>query len=472
MPTSPQSYTVKTGDSLSLIAARFGSSVTAIVEANAARYPTLRTKPGNIGIGWTLTIPGAGTATQTPAAQTPQAQTPAAGSKSNDSILYVGMNPNSTYEDRALKATGAKVTAIHDAAVPDHVKGPDGTTYDLSTQEGAAAFAATFKLSEEQTAEVANAIYSAYDDARDEIGQIAQVWAAAERGEPMPSRLVLSGHSVGQGVWGEENGTLTLDSLGRLADVMPEAARQVEDLHIAGCYSGGAYAMERLRAIFPRVKTIWAYAGTAPAAGPGAAKHEQLWEQATRGSRTDLDRAIAAHTAAGDHVAVWTVTRGYQDGHPVEDIASVRQDFDYWVSIFDQYFRGDEEMSSPQAGPLRDYYNALQALLQHPDLPADERPTLAARRDVTIRLIYYNATVRKQFAEHYAGAIREGFGALDLRVPDFASLSRGEALQWVDRFAAALAAANPAPAAATALFPILQNGLVQLEPTLIPDAWV
>src|SRR5262249_3183360 len=161
-----------------------------------------------VQLGWTLTLPP------------PEA-------RSNDSILFVGMNPGSTVEVQGLKAAGAKVTTVQDSAEPDQVKGPDGQTYDVSTKDGALAFAGTLGMDPEVAERVGIAIFNGWTDAHDEIAGIAAVWAGAERGETIPSRLVLSGHSVGQGVWGEENGTLTLDSVADLAAAMPKAARSI-----------------------------------------------------------------------------------------------------------------------------------------------------------------------------------------------------------------------------------------------------
>lgn len=53
-------YTVKSGDSLSLIAARYGTTWQAIVNQNAARYPSLRTNPNAVNVGWQLEIPTSG----------------------------------------------------------------------------------------------------------------------------------------------------------------------------------------------------------------------------------------------------------------------------------------------------------------------------------------------------------------------------------------------------------------------------
>ena len=95
-------------------------------------------------------------------------------------------------------------------------------------------------------------------DAKDELAQLTKTWAKGERGEEIPSRLVLSGHSVGDGVWGDHNGEIYRRDIADLAKAMPRAAAQVEDLHISGCYSGGQGDVDSWRGIFP-AKTVWAY---------------------------------------------------------------------------------------------------------------------------------------------------------------------------------------------------------------------
>lgn len=59
------SVTVAAGDSLSKIAARLGVSQKALIDANVGKYPTLATNPGNIKVGWSLNVPGAGPAAPT-----------------------------------------------------------------------------------------------------------------------------------------------------------------------------------------------------------------------------------------------------------------------------------------------------------------------------------------------------------------------------------------------------------------------
>ena len=132
--------------------------------------------------------------------------------------------------------------------------------------------------------------------------------------------------------------------------------------------------MERFRAMFPSVKTIWAYTGSAPGSWSGAMDHQRAWDTATRGSRTDLDRAVAARMRKGENVAVWTITHGYSDGRPPAELSEVRASYNRVSGAYDRFFSGAATVPNPQTGPLRDFYNELQRLLQHPELPAAERP--------------------------------------------------------------------------------------------------
>ncbi len=71
--SGPSTVTVQSGDSLGKIAQRAGVSVEALVQANSARYPQLATNRNAIQVGWKLSLPGAGAATQSSSAQTTQA---------------------------------------------------------------------------------------------------------------------------------------------------------------------------------------------------------------------------------------------------------------------------------------------------------------------------------------------------------------------------------------------------------------
>ena len=63
-------FTVRSGDSLSKIAARHGMTTDALVRLNEGKYPSLRDDPGLIRVGWVLNV-GPGGGSQPPPADRP-----------------------------------------------------------------------------------------------------------------------------------------------------------------------------------------------------------------------------------------------------------------------------------------------------------------------------------------------------------------------------------------------------------------
>jgi hypothetical protein len=429
-------------------------------------------------IGSTPRAPGvttpASTRDATPTPATPTTWAP----KSNDKVLFVAMNNSdahrSTLESDALKARGTNVTVLKDAPVDDTIttRNADGTstTHDLSKPEGAMSFALTLGLPAEQTRQVADVLTNAGPDARDELAQIAQQWAVAEKGGQAPSRLILSGHHVGYGVYGENNGRLDWPTVGALAEAMPRGARTVEDLMIAGCYSGGENMMEKYTAMFPGVKTIVAYDGSSPGAASGATTHQKTWEHATRGTSEGITRKLFDGTRKGENVTVWTRARGFDNGEarpPVDELKSQRE---LLTGEFTSALDGTTPITDTQSGPVRDFYNVTQRLIQHPDTTPAERTALEAQRDQTIRLIFYGP-VSTRFQEAYGAKVDAGYKALGLPVPNFKTLTRAQALASIATFQAKLAATPNAGDAATKLGPVLKD-FGELKPSLIPDTWV
>ena len=393
--------------------------------------------------------------------------------KSNDQVLFVAVNNSadhmSTLESDALKARGTNVTVIKDAATADTVATRNGTL-DLSKPENVTAFALTLGLPAAQTQKIADAINHAGPDAKDEVANIAKEWSKAELGGQIPSRLVLSGHHVGYGVYGENNGKIEWPVMGELAEAMPHAARSVEDLMIAGCYSGGQSFMEKYQAMFPNVKTIVAYDGSSPGASSGATGHQKAWEQATRGTRETINREMFQGMRKGENVTVWTKTHGFDDGKPPATLDEMRSNRSQHESEFQSAWDGTTQIADAQRGPVRDYYSATQRMIQHPDTPPAERKTLEEQRDQTIRLLFYGP-VSRRFGETYDAKIDAGYRAVGMTPPDFKTMNRGQALASIRDFEAKLAAANPKPAATTTLAPILRD-FAQLKASLIPDTWV
>jgi hypothetical protein len=388
------------------------------------------------------------------------------GSRRNDDTLVLGMNPHVQAEAEAIQKSnpGARVTTVRDSFQNDQVRasGPEGGTrvHDLRSVAGIRSFVATLGLPLAQGQQVAAAIVRAGEDARDELAQLALVWARAEKGGVVPSRLVLSGHSGGSSLWGEEggfkNGVLTRLDFARLAAAMPRAAAGVEDLCIAACYNGGETTMEAWRALFPNLRTMWAYDGSAPGTFSGATAHLARWEKATRGAVDSLRPDLLRGLRKGENLAVWSRLEGHRT-------ATVR------ASTAD--LRARHAAGHSQRGPLREHYNALQSLLGQTEVSASERAGLERARDQTLRLLFHGK-VASRFQETHRSSIQRGFMALGLRVPDFSRLGRKETLALIQSFEAQLARWNPQPLDAQRLLPLLTEGLRDLQRSSIPDNWL
>ncbi|MFO0723518.1 MAG: hypothetical protein U1E65_07050 [Myxococcota bacterium] len=406
-------------------------------------------------------------------AQAAPVNTTAAASTAPRSIVYLGMNKDSSYEIASLKNVvgEAGVTYLSTAKTADSIA-YKGQTYDLTKPEGCLAYAKALGLPDDRAQALATVLSDTGEGARDEAAQLARIFREAETGKRTIERIVFSGHSIGSVIWGDGNGMLQFTTIGKLALVFPKAAAQVEDLMIAACYSGGESNMENYRAMFPNLKTAWAYDGSAPGSVSGAIPHILRWEKATRGPTADaLKRTLAEGTRKGENVAVWTVTKGYNNGQPQMSLEDARKAWADGKDIVAGFQSGATVVDDPQSGPLRQHYNAIQRMLGRSDLPADERASLSTERDQVIRLLFYK-NVGTMFQATYGSSISSAFAELGLPKPDFGTLSRKDALATIQSFDAKLSAAEKPSAATKALATRLHEGLVNLSPSAIPTAWL
>jgi hypothetical protein len=400
--------------------------------------------------------------------------------RSNDKVLFVAVNNSpehqSTDEAKAMINRGVDVTVVHTSdagqdqfAVKDKLG--NSKTYDLTKPEGAMGFALTLGLPAEQTKKIADVLTNCDAGGRDEVAGMAQEWAKAERGGQTESRLVMSGHQVGSGVYGDNNGKISWETLGALTRAMPRGAASVEDLMIAGCFSGGDGMMDMYQAMFPNLKTAVAYDGLSPGAASGATAHQKAWEQATRGDRATIDRNIFQNFRWGDHVAVWSKAGGYNNGKPPQTLDEARQQLDWQKDSYNDALNGTSDIGDPTTGPVRQFYTAAQHLLQRSDFPADEKAALTAQKDQAIRLVFYGQVAGK-FNQTNAAAISDAYKAFNIPVPDFSKLSRTDALKVMNDYQTALTAAGDAAPQQAKDFGRVLSDFKDLKSNVIPESWV
>jgi hypothetical protein len=261
----------------------------------------------------------------------------------NDGIIYLGMNSLGNQNGReAANIPNATVIAHSEdgASGADHVL-VSGKVVDLSTSDGAHAFAESLGLPKTQADAVASVLTDAHTGSRDELAGLARVFARAEHGQSIPSRLVLSGHCYGTSLWdgsaNNKEGTLTLASVSELAKAMPKAAARIEDLMLSACSTGYDGEPDKMplgdwKQCFPNLETAWGYATDSDYHSPTgnhAISHITAWREATQGRATTVDgsravrEAYARHSAewgntpafAAENVSTWTASQGYRKGH-------------------------------------------------------------------------------------------------------------------------------------------------------------
>lgn len=399
----------------------------------------------------------------------------------NDNIVFLGMNPGPTRKASRSMGRQANVTMIMPSLTLDHVR-VGSRSYDLRNSKGIAAFVATLGLSPRQSVGVRKAFEMCEKGARDELAGLAQIWARGEKGAKIPSRLVLAGHSNGDGVWGDENGSLRLGPLLQLSRSLPHATSQIEDAFVTGCYSGGEVTMDQYLLVFPRARTIWAYEAQAPGVDNGATLDQAGWEKATRGRNANYVPQDSA--VAGKKLAVWSYKTGYHATKPPLTLNQLRGKVQWMEENFlrpalagqeytwDGQWRVPLRITDPHTGLVRQYYSWLVRLSQDKNLPEDERALWVEKKHQTIRLLYYSATVARHFSNEYKHEIQRGYAKLGMSAPDYSRMSRAQALRAVQTYLARLEKTRNAPPEAEQAGTLLQRGIQDLDPGVIPDGWV
>ena len=392
----------------------------------------------------------------------------------SNALVFLGMGVGATHEVWDLRSVqGVDVYPITDSE-EDGVAEVLGHTRDFDEPNDLEGFLDDLGLSGEPREQVKEAISSLGTDAKDECARLAVVFYEAERGDRTLERLILSGHCVGTSVWGDDNGSLRFTSVEKLCEAFPNAARQLEDLMIAGCYSQSLRQVDKWRARFPNLHTFWAYGSSAPGSWTGATIHNALWEEATRGHEPGLvSRVIAIGTRKGENVATWNSVIGYEGDAPLRDRSEVEADLAASQPVVDEFAAGDREVEDTQTGPLRDHYRLVQEILGNRDVRGAERERYERARDFTIRLIFYDHPVRERFQQAYAEELSAGYRDLGLpQAPDFATLGRKDALAEIEAYKAALDAAPRPSAAARRAWTLLSDGLRDLKIEVVPNEWV
>lgn len=369
----------------------------------------------------------------------------------NDRILYVGMNDDSKHTEAAALGPNVQAVMRSDASTVTL----DRVAYDVSTLAGAHDFAAAlgtkYGLAPDAVTKLSALLDATEPAARDELARIALAIAPGEKGAQIPSRLVLSGHSSGDNLYGRDH--LLLASIRTLGEVLPRAAKQIEDIHFSACMtSAQVYTQQEWTAVFPNLKTMWGYSQIAPGAPVG---HLQTWEVATRGRASSDPR----HGIKG--VTTWSERDGIRSAKTLADLRKeqIGADASYDGLLAGRYLHGPDATKA---------YETYRELSKHPGVPAGEQPLLKHRAEALLRLRHYPQITTHLVAEH-GRTIAAAYESLGLPAPDLARLDRAQGMGVMDDLVRKAQAARPLPEAVRTVLPLLQH-LRDLDAG-IPEVW-
>ena len=339
-----------------------------------------------------------------------------------------------------------------------------GVKYDLTTVEGASSFVATLGIPDQMAVDAADFLLNAQDQARDELGQFIQILSEAEMGERTIDRMVLSGHSIGSMIWGDDNGTVNMDEFETLSYIFPKAFDQVQHLMLSACYSGGETRMNTHRETWRNAESIMAYHDSSPGTWSGAMGHMEEWESTTEAGKdaANVDPEIAKGHRKAKNVSTWNSTDGYQGGKPMS-VYEIERELSSQESVFNDYYNGDQIVENAQTGPLRDYYGLVQRGISHVDIDESTRADLVVKRDQTIRLLYFGL-VSSKFQNHYSKSLDDAYQQAGMSAPDFSKMNRKEVLDHISEMEAQISG--------TEGLRLLQSGLRDLDNEVIPTSWV
>ena len=389
-----------------------------------------------------------------------------------EQITFLGMNPDSKGVELATlkKAAGANnVTGLTGSTKQDQVQ-VGGKWADLTSDQGIQTCLDSLPgLSPQKAAQIAQFLAASGDGAKDELWQMIAHLYGIEHGKGLLKRMVISGHSWGSSVWGDENGSIPFPHLERLTTIFPIAAGQVEDLMFSACNTGQLGKLEQYHRMFPNLKTIWGYAGYSPSAGTGSTRHIANWEKGSRGhdgggvdkSREDVGKGSGPRD---QNVAVWTDKTGYgTKSHYAEmSYEDIRPEVDALLPTYTKAFE-QGEINKPQLDQLQTLLQNITGM--HADRLGGELEKFKLMNARTLYLRHW-PNITAHFSATHKAKIESGYRDAGVTLPVFAGAPRSQVLAQIKAFAPS-ATGGQAKEALKLLTEILRD----LDPAQIPDTW-
>lgn len=368
-------------------------------------------------------------------------------------ILYIGLN-NFPLEIAALKklykGKQVDVTTVTLAKDTAHTVSGD-KTFDLTSDAGVDAFAASLGLDKAHTASAAALIKAdTLRNDRDDMAHVMAVYALTEAdGQDRMSRVVLSGHSFGLDIMDDPlQNHIAFSYLVDLAGIFPKAAAQTRHLLVSACYAGAEDNVRDIfRKAFPSLITFSGYTDQCPT-NAGGARAVSDWAKTTDPDPTELPKPPEGRStwASGFY-------QGVESSSPADTMKSLHDD----EPKFLEYFNGVKVDPDAHRGWLTTYYGqARNADLRVSSIKGADHDYAHVHAEQAVRLRLWPQFV-SQFWKVNETKIRAGYGKAS--VPNFGTMTRKEALKAIDKFPAAALGTDADKAEAQRLL----NGLKNLD---------
>ena len=296
----------------------------------------------------------------------------------NRGVIHLGMRKASTSEADALGKAAKNQGGVHS------IKGwdsngkvtVDGKSYDLTDKKGLDAFCqkcVANGMPKKQAHEFRKFIEGQDKNVRDDFAQLGLALFNAGEGKLAVNRLVLSGHSSGDGVESDGMEEVSFENVAKLAKMFPKGAGKIEHIAVSACNCGYVEQIDTFKRAFPNMKSYLGYSGFSPKAETNAPKHLKTWEGMTDGDDpSQVDKF-------GSDTATWNVKDGYR-GH-IQTVASLETDAKNQRSAYEKYANGSKTAKpGTHDADLDEYYITLTRLEHHPSLSSARKAEVTKER--------------------------------------------------------------------------------------------
>ncbi|MCH2023782.1 MAG: hypothetical protein MK207_15000 [Saprospiraceae bacterium] len=360
----------------------------------------------------------------------------------SEHVMYLGMRGVSRKREAAVvtQTVGSKNATIIEGSVEENKIDVEGELVDLETSDGLDAFLDSLvNVNEAEKVILKEVIENIRNNARDEVCNFVRQMNEAENGKKLFKRLVLSGHSDGWYIVGDDNeGSYTFKDIANIGKVFSNAFKQVEDLQIAGCNTGQEAKLDQHLKMFPNLKTIWAYADFSPSPDTGSKYHIKKWLKGTEG-RGDAKIDAARKDVSNDggskdkNIATYKVDSDeYKTDHSMSGWDLQRVSDELWP--VEHYYTEAFFYGKINKAGLRDLQSLLQNFTGRPEAKSHYNFQKYLKMNTHVLLLRHWPQYNHHFMQNHGTDVNKGYNEIGREVPNFEKMTRKETLDEIKQF--------------------------------------